>query len=135
MTCTDRSMPGPDLLEARVYSSPMAADAPRSRKQQDGPAAIAPLHLGGEQDLGWKIGDFRVVRLVGEGAMGKVYEAVQESLQRRVALKVLPADFAQDPDAVARFEREARAAASLVHPSIVPVYHSGCEDGAWFYAM
>ncbi|MBX3467210.1 MAG: serine/threonine protein kinase [Planctomycetes bacterium] len=106
----------------------MPADAPRAPK-------AVPLHLGGEHVSTWRLGDYRVVRLLGEGAMGKVYEAVQESLQRRVALKVLPDDFAQDPDAVTRFEREARAAAALVHPSIVPIYQFGCEGRTWFYAM
>jgi formylglycine-generating enzyme required for sulfatase activity/predicted Ser/Thr protein kinase len=108
----------------------MPADAPRAPK----PEAM-PLNLGGEHVSTWKLGDYRVIRLLGEGAMGKVYEAVQESLQRRVALKLLPDDFAQDPDAVTRFEREAHAAAALVHSSIVPIYHFGCEDGAWFYTM
>ena len=108
----------------------MPAAAPRAQK----PEAM-PLHVGGEHASSWKLGDYRIIRLLGEGAMGKVYEAVQESLQRRVALKLLPDDFAQDPDAVARFEREAHAAAALVHSAIVPIYHFGCEDGAWFYTM
>ena len=81
------------------------------------------------------LGEYTIVRLVGEGAMGKVYEARQESLQRRVALKVLPEDFARDPQALARFEREARAAAALHHPNIVQVYGSGVQEGAYYYAM
>lgn len=106
------------------------ADAPRPPK----PEAV-PLHLGGEHVSTWTLGEYRIVRLLGEGAMGKVYEAIQGSLERRVALKVLPEDFARDAEAVARFEREARAAAALVHPAIVPIYQFGCEGNTWFYAM
>jgi eukaryotic-like serine/threonine-protein kinase len=86
---------------------------------------------------GEQLGDFQILNLLGEGAMGKVYEARQLSLQRRVALKVLPAENAgggQD-HAVTRFYREARAAAQLQHPSIVPVYDFGIERGHYYYAM
>ncbi len=67
--------------------------------------------------------------------MGMVFEAVQESLGRRVALKVLPGDFALDPKRVERFRREARATARIHHPSIVPVYEVGEAEGTHFYAM
>ena len=68
----------------------MPADAPRAPK----PEAM-PLHVGGEHVSTWKLGDYRVIRLLGEGAMGKVYEAVQESLQRRVAHEALHAGAAK----------------------------------------
>ncbi|MGE0712359.1 MAG: bifunctional serine/threonine-protein kinase/formylglycine-generating enzyme family protein [Planctomycetota bacterium] len=86
---------------------------------------------------GDQLGDFRILHLLGQGAMGKVYEARQLSLQRRVALKVLPAEGGQkdQQQAVTRFYREARAAAQLQHPSIVPVYDFGFEQGCYYYAM
>jgi serine/threonine protein kinase/WD40 repeat protein len=82
-----------------------------------------------------RLGDFRVLREVGRGGMGTVYEAVQESLGRHVALKVLPAHGAADPTRLERFRREARAAAKLHHTNIVPVYEVGEEGGTCYYAM
>jgi hypothetical protein len=82
-----------------------------------------------------KLGEFRVVREIGRGGMGIVYEAVQEPLARRVALKVLPAALSIDERRALRFLREARAAARLYHPGIVPVHASGSADGMLFFAM
>jgi serine/threonine protein kinase len=79
--------------------------------------------------------DFQVVREVGRGGMGIVYEAVQRSLQRRVALKVLSLGATLDPRHLQRFKNEAQAAAQLQHPNIVPVYTVGCERGVHYYAM
>ena len=79
--------------------------------------------------------DYRIVRLIGRGGMGVVYEAIQKSLNRQVALKVLPRDFATQRNAVARFQQEARAAATLHHTNIVPVFEVGFEDGHHFYSM
>jgi serine/threonine protein kinase/Flp pilus assembly protein TadD len=81
------------------------------------------------------LGDFRLVREIGRGGMGIVYEAEQVSLGRRVALKVLPFAGALDARQLQRFALEARAAALLHHQSIVPVYFVGCERGVHFYAM
>src|SRR5262249_7453927 len=81
------------------------------------------------------LGDFRIVREVGRGGMGVVYEAEQISLRRRVALKVLPFAAALDPRQLQRFRNEAIAAASLHHEHIVPVHAVGCERGVHFYAM
>jgi serine/threonine protein kinase len=81
------------------------------------------------------LGDFQIVREVGRGGMGVVYEAVQRSLGRRVALKVLPFAATLDPRHLQRFHNEARAAAGLHHTNIVPVYAVGCERGVHFYAM
>jgi eukaryotic-like serine/threonine-protein kinase len=81
------------------------------------------------------LGDFRIVREVGRGGMGIVYEATQISLGRRVALKVLPFAAALDSRQLQRFKNEAQAAAHLHHQNIVPVYSVGCERGVHYYAM
>jgi serine/threonine protein kinase len=81
------------------------------------------------------LGDFRLVREIGRGGMGVVYEAVQLSLGRRVALKVLPLAATFDGRQLQRFENEARAAAHLHHGNIVPVFAVGNERGVPYYAM
>jgi hypothetical protein len=81
------------------------------------------------------LGDFQILREVGRGGMGVVYEAVQLSLGRRVALKVLPFAATLDAKHLRRFKTEAHAAAQLHHTNIVPVYAIGCERGVHFYAM
>jgi serine/threonine-protein kinase len=82
-----------------------------------------------------RLGEFRLLREVGRGGMGVVYEAEQESLGRRVALKVLPAGALVDAKQVRRFEREARSAARLHHTNIVPVFGVGRHEGTHFYVM
>src|SRR6516225_9528267 len=84
---------------------------------------------------GTRLGDFEVVRELGRGGMGIVYEARQVSLNRKVALKVLSGGLGLSPKAVPRFRREAEAAAKLHHTNIVPVYATGEENGTHFYAM
>jgi WD40 repeat protein/tetratricopeptide (TPR) repeat protein len=81
------------------------------------------------------LGDFRLVREVGRGGMGVVYEAEQISLQRRVALKVLSLAGGLDSRQLQRFRIEVQAAAGLHHSNIAPVYAVGCERGIHFYAM
>jgi serine/threonine protein kinase/Tfp pilus assembly protein PilF len=90
------------------------------------PAGVNPL---------WRLGEFRIVREIGRGGMGVVYEAEQESLGRRVALKVLPPRAPSDSQLVERFRREAKAAARLHHTNIVPVFGVGEEGGNHFYVM
>ncbi|APW58997.1 Serine/threonine-protein kinase PrkC [Paludisphaera borealis] len=85
-------------------------------------------------DLG-RLGDFRIIREVGRGGMGVVYEAIQLSLDRRVALKVLPNASALDSKQLRRFQLEAQAAAGLQHPHIVEVYSTGTAEGTPYYAM
>ncbi len=88
-----------------------------------------------ELPAGGVLGDFRLVREVGRGGMGIVYEAEQVSLGRRVALKVLPFAATLDPKNLQRFRQEAQAAAQLHHTNIVPVFAVGSERGVHFYAM
>jgi WD40 repeat protein/serine/threonine protein kinase len=87
-----------------------------------------------DETLG-EVGDYRLVREVGRGGMGVVFEAVQVSLGRKVALKVLPFAAALDPNQLRRFLTEAQAAAQLHHTNIVPVFSVGCERGVHYYAM
>jgi len=82
-----------------------------------------------------RLGDYQLIREIGRGGMGVVYEARQISLDRRVALKVLPFAAVLDRKQIARFRNEAQAAARLQHPHIVPVYAVGCERGVHYYAM
>ena len=82
-----------------------------------------------------QLGDFRILREVGKGGMGIVYEAEQVSLGRHVALKVLPKSMLLDAKAKRRFEREAKAAARLHHTNIVPVFGVGEQDGMPYYVM
>jgi serine/threonine protein kinase/tetratricopeptide (TPR) repeat protein len=84
---------------------------------------------------GGTLGDFRILREVGRGGMGVVYEAEQVSLGRRVALQVLPLAGTMDPRRLQRFHNEAKAAACLHHTHIVPVFAVGSERGVPFYAM
>ena len=82
-----------------------------------------------------QIGDYRILREIGRGGMGVVYEAEQISLGRRVALKVLPGQASGDPLIQERFRREARAAARLHHTNIVPVYDVGQDGDVRYFAM
>jgi eukaryotic-like serine/threonine-protein kinase len=82
-----------------------------------------------------RMGEYRLLREIGRGGMGVVYEAEQEALGRRVALKVLPATVAGDSQARLRFQREARAAARMHHTNIVPVFDVGQDGGHLYYAM
>jgi serine/threonine protein kinase len=81
------------------------------------------------------LGDYQLVREIGRGGMGIVYEAEQLSLHRRVALKILPLAAAMDSRQMQRFQLEAQAAACLHHTNIVPVHAIGCERGVPFYVM
>src|SRR5580765_3200507 len=82
-----------------------------------------------------RLGDFEIIREIGRGGMGIVYDARQLSLNRRVALKVLGGGVGLSSKAVQRFHREAEVAAKLHHTNIVPIYATGVEDGTPYYAM
>jgi eukaryotic-like serine/threonine-protein kinase len=88
-----------------------------------------------EQQTSEPLGDFQIIREIGRGGMGVVYEAFQMSLARNVALKVLPFASALDDRHRKRFLLEAQAAAQLHHSNIVPVYAVGCDRGTHYYAM
>ena len=104
-----------------------------------GPADVTGSFLGSgamaNGPVPERLGDYRIIREVGRGGMGVVYEAEQESLGRRVALKVLATSALLDPQRVARFHREAKAAARLHHTNIVPVFGVGESQGIHYYVM
>jgi len=82
-----------------------------------------------------RLGDFRIIRQIGRGGMGVVYEAEQESLGRHVAVKVLGSNAVSSPRQLQRFHREAQAAASLHHTNIVPIFGVGQQDDVHYYVM
>ena len=95
------------------------------------------IHPFGEVELfdkmslaaGNRLGSYEILAPIGAGGMGEVYRARDTKLNREVAIKVLPAAFANDPDRMARFEREAQVLASLNHPNIAAIYGLEESDG------
>ncbi|HEV8607870.1 MAG TPA: serine/threonine-protein kinase [Tepidisphaeraceae bacterium] len=108
---------------AFVHSAAAQMQGPATAQADDESATARPL------------GDFKLLREIGRGGMGVVYEAVQLSLGRRVAVKVLPFAATLDARHLQRFRNEAQAAAQLHHTNIVPVYAVGCERSVHYYAM
>jgi serine/threonine protein kinase len=100
----------------------------RGERTSGGQASLGPVKLE-------RLGDFRIIREIGRGGMGIVFEAEQESLNRRVALKVLPRQALLERRHLARFKREARLASRLHHTNIVQVYGVGEQDGFHYYVM
>lgn len=94
-----------------------------------------PQGAAASNPMAERLGDFRLIREIGRGGMGIVYEAEQMSLGRHVALKTLSTEMLADPTLRLRFEREARAAAKLHHTNIVPVFGVGECEGRIYYAM
>ncbi|MCC6671178.1 MAG: protein kinase [Planctomycetes bacterium] len=114
----------------RELLEPMLAEGAAEAAGSDAAfAADAPPDAKGS------FGDFRLLRELGRGGMGVVHEAVQVSLNRRVALKLLPPERVQDPSAVLRFKREAAATAALNHAGIVKVFATGSTGATLFLAM
>jgi eukaryotic-like serine/threonine-protein kinase len=105
----------------------------------DPEGASVDVSVGGNADgksgVPRRMGEYRILRKIGAGGMGVVYEAVQESLGRHVALKVLPLNPLAGPVLLERFRREAKAAAKLHHTNIVPVFGVGEQDGVHYFAM
>jgi WD40 repeat protein/serine/threonine protein kinase len=121
----------PDLADDIRSLFPAMVELERAKADADPEMAVAVT----EAPPVTRLGDFRLLREVGRGGMGVVYEAEQVSLGRRVAIKLLPATLFRDPGKRRRFEREAKAAARLHHTNIVPVHGYGEHDGTPYYVM
>ncbi|MGC8638963.1 MAG: serine/threonine-protein kinase, partial [Isosphaeraceae bacterium] len=122
----------PELAEDIRELFPAMVEMERVKEDRDelaetpAPASLPPPR---------RLGDYRIIREIGRGGMGIVYEAEQESLGRHIALKVLPKQLLVDARTKRRFEREARSAARLHHTNIVPVFGVGEHDGLPYYVM
>src|SRR5262245_54736371 len=133
-------MPKPDRGrdQAGLNSPTSAGESDRTIRRSEASTLVPdcpPQYAGIPLLKSHQIGDFELVRVMGRGGMGVVYEAVQTSLGRRVALKVLGSGLVLPANAVDRFRREAASAAKLHHTNIVPVYATGEQDGIHFYVM
>lgn len=114
--------PGNDTVSIRPESTPIGG-------LPDGKASPHDMLPSG------RMGHFRLIERIGRGGMGDVYKAYDESLERLVAIKVLPPELARDEEFVLRFRAEAVAAAKIGHPNIVPVHFIGQEGGLHYFAM
>jgi ABC-type transport system substrate-binding protein/tRNA A-37 threonylcarbamoyl transferase component Bud32 len=103
------------------------------RCQGEGVTLMGTMRI--EIEIGARVGAYRIESLIGEGAMGAVYLAEDESTRRRVALKFLAPEFAHDERFRRRFLRETELAARLQHPNVVPIVGSGEDEGRLYYAM
>ena len=125
-------------LQKLLPALELLATLPQAGRQPGGssPAfADRPAVDDASRPLRGMVGEYHVLREIGRGGMGVVYEAEQTSLGRRVALKIFPFAAALDPRRLLRFQNEARAAAALDHPNIVHVHSVGCDRGVHYYAM
>ncbi len=147
----DRRSRAEELLDEWLEHSQGSSDADHSRLIEAHPELTAEFEellkeleladgllyrlRGSSTDKPRSLGDFKLVRKIGEGGMGQVYEARQGSLRRTVALKLLSPGLALSDSAVRNFKREATTVAGLTHPGIVPVHAVGDEDGTHYFAM
>ena len=115
---------------SELFSTIAAMEEARLRREDTTATPRGAAETGPE-----RLGDFRILREIGRGGMGVVYEAEQESLGRRVALKVLPSVPVLDPRRLQRFRREAQTAARLHHTNIVPVFGIGEENDVHYFVM
>ena len=123
----------PDLADEIQDAFPVILMMEELAPTEHGPSSNAVVASENKSKL--QLSNYKLIRELGRGGMGVVYEAEQKQLSRRVALKVLPSRMARQQVAVERFQREAQAAARLDHANIVPIHEVGSEDGTLFYTM
>jgi eukaryotic-like serine/threonine-protein kinase len=125
----------PDLAERirAVFPALVVLEQIGAEKSQGPGLDVGPIGSGAPEPR--RLGEFVLLRRIGAGGMGIVYEAEHESLKSRMALKVMHPRFRADRDYVRRFQTEARSAAKLHHTNIVPVFDYGQQDGVFYYAM
>jgi len=127
---------GDEALRAEVESLVASHEQAESFIERPAADVAAELLAGGQNRLGagQQLGHYTITDLLGAGGMGEVYLAEDLRLGRRIALKLLPAQFTVDGERVRRFEQEARAASALNHPNIVTIYEIGRENSTHFIA-
>jgi serine/threonine protein kinase/WD40 repeat protein len=140
-----RVMPAPASAARRTAEASASPAHPSSEVLEAidlSPSCRSGLLVGGPdeaqhaEDVPFqKLGHFDVIARLGRGGMGEVYLGYESGLDRRVAIKVLPAEMARDPDLVRRFRAEATAAARLIHPNIIQIHFIGEDAGHQFFAM
>lgn len=126
----DRDAPGgicAKCLAAGAISPLLQSDESKGMRQ--------PPSLLTAEELNAALPDYKVEEIIGAGGMGVVYRAIQQNLNREVAIKVMPKELAEDPAFVERFAREAQALAALNHPHIVTVHDTGTTDGICYIVM
>ncbi len=133
----DRYMAGLQSGEAPDRAQLLAAHAELASQLEECLAGIEFVHgaTSATAEHPGSLGEFRIIRELGRGGMGVVYEAEQTTLHRHVALKVLRYGAVSDEEAMQRFRREAETVARLHHTNIVPIFAVGCERGVHYYAM
>jgi serine/threonine protein kinase len=132
----DESCGGDEALRREVHSLlTYATDAESFLERPAMEITTAPSSDSDATLVGSTVSHYQVLSLLGAGGMGEVYLARDSRLERTVALKILPADLAGDPERMMRFAREARAASALNHPNVATIYDVGESDGIHFIVM
>ena len=127
----DEACSGQDALRERVEELLANHEEAEAKGFLDYTPVVESMELA----PGTELGHYKLVRLIGAGGMGQVYEATDTRLDRTVAIKVLPSHVAGNPQARERFEREARTISQLNHPHICTLYDVGQENGVDFLVM